>query len=166
MPSDPSNGDRMYQRLDLSPEASPEQIGRAYRRLAHGLHPDTHPEDPDSALRFREITEAYEILSDPARRARYDRNRQPPPTSDLAPPRPAANSNSDRITVTPVHGPGQPGQPMFIGLGPFRTGAAPLIAGPVHVASPTTPDRNDPGRSSGTELAQLIDAVLRAWRWW
>ena len=164
MPSDPSNGDRMYRRLDVAPEASAEQIGRAYRRLAHSLHPDTHPEDPDAAIRFREITEAYEILRDPARRARYDRNRQPPPTSHLRPPRPAANS--DRIAVTPVHGPGQPGsQPMFIGLGSFRTASAPLIAGPVHVASPSNPHDAAPSPTGGTELAQLIDAVLRAWRW-
>jgi curved DNA-binding protein CbpA len=165
MPSDPSNGDRMYQRLDVAPEASPEQIGRAYRRLAHGLHPDTHPEDPDAAIRFREITEAYEILSDPGRRARYDRNRQPPPTTDLAPSGPTANTHS--VAVTPIHAPGQPGsQPMFIGLGSFRSGSAPLIAGPVHVASPATPDGAAPSRSSGMDLAQLIDAVLRAWRWW
>jgi curved DNA-binding protein CbpA len=165
MASEPSNGDRMYRRLEVAPEASAEQIGRAYRRLAHSLHPDTHPEDPDAAIRFREITEAYEILSDAARRARYDRNRQPPPPSDLAPRRPAANTN--RIAVTSKHAPGQPpGQPMFIGLGPFRSGAAPLIAGPVHVASASTPDNAAPSRTSGTEeLAQLIEAVLRAWRW-
>ncbi|HUJ66637.1 MAG TPA: hypothetical protein VLX59_13915 [Acidimicrobiales bacterium] len=114
------------------------------------------------AIRFREITEAYEILSDPARRARYDRNRQPPPPSDLQLPRPAANTDS--VAVTPIHAPGPPpGQPMFIGLGPFRTGSAPLIAGPVHVASPT-PHGGAPSRG-GTELAQLIDAVLRTWRW-
>jgi curved DNA-binding protein CbpA len=165
MPSDPSNGDRMYRRLDVAQEASAEQIGRAYRRLAHGLHPDTHPEDPDAAVRFREITEAYEILRDPVRRARYDRNRRPPPTSDPAPPRPAANTDS--VAVTPIHAPGQPArQPVFIGLGPFRTGSAPLIAGPVHVASPATPDGAAPSRSGGTELAQLIEAVVRAWRWW
>ena len=165
MPSDLSNDDRMYRRLEVAPEASPEQIGRAYRRLAHGLHPDTHPEDPDAALRFREITEAYEILSDPARRARYDRYRQPPPPTALAPPGPAANT--DRIAGTPIQAPGRPGsQPMFIGMGPFRSGSAPLVAGPVHVASPSDPHGAAPSPTGGTELAQLIDAVLRAWRWW
>ncbi len=165
MPSDPSNGDRMYRRLDVAPEASAEQISRAYRRFAQRLHPDTHPDDPDAALRFREITEAYEILSDPARRARYDRNRQPPPTNDLAPSGPAANTDS--VAVTPIHAGGQPpSQPMFIGLGPFSAGSAPLIAGPVHVASPSSPDGAAPSRTSGPELAQLIDAVLTAWRWW
>ena len=165
MPSDPSNGDRMYRRLDVAAEASPEQIGRAYRRLAHGLHPDTHPDDPDAAIRFREITEAYEILSDPARRARYDRNRQPPPSSDLRQPHAAANTNP--IAVTHIHAPGHPGsQPTFIGLGPFRTGTAPLIAGPVHVASPSDTHGAAPSPPSGTELAQLVDAVLTAWPWW
>lgn len=164
MPSDLSHGDRMYRRLDVAPEASPEQIGRAYRRLAHRLHPDTHPEDPDAAMRFREITEAYSILSDPARRDRYDRNRRPPPTSDLRPPGPAANI--DRIPLTPIRAPGQPAsQPVFIRLGSFRTGSAPLIAGPVQVAAPATPHAAAPSRSSGPEIAQLIDAVLRAWRW-
>ena len=160
MPSDPSNGDRMYRRLDVAPEASPEQIGRAYRRLAHSLHPDTHPDDPDdAAIRFREITEAYEILSDPARRARYDRNRQPPTISDLRPPRRAANPN--RIAaVTPIHAP-----PMPIGLGSFRSGSPPLIAGPVHVASPGTGHGAAANPTSSSELAQLIDAVLRVWRW-
>ena len=162
MPSDPSNGDRMYRRLDVAPEASPEQIGRAYRRLAHSLHPDTHPEEPDAAIRFRELTEAYEILSDPARRARYDRNRRTATIDDVRPPRSAANPTRIAAVTPPIH----TGSPMSIGLGLFRSGSPPLIAGPVHVASPATPHGAEPSRSSGSELAQLIDAVLRAWRWW
>ena len=166
MPSDPSNGDRMYRRLDVAPEASAEQIGRAYRRLAHSLHPDAHPDAPDAAVRFREITEAYEILSNPARRARYDRDRQPPTPDDVGPRRPGANTRTT-IPVTPRQTPGRPAnQPTVIGLGPFETGSAPLIAGPVHVASPSNPHGAASGRASGIDLAQLIDAVLRAWRWW
>ena len=55
MPSDPTNGDRMYRRLDVAPEASLEQIGRAYRRLAHDLHPDTHPDDSSALEMFKKI---------------------------------------------------------------------------------------------------------------
>jgi curved DNA-binding protein CbpA len=166
MPSDPSNGDRMYRRLDVAPEASAEQIGRAYRRLAHSLHPDAHPEAPDAAVRFREITEAYEILSNPARRARYDRDRPPSTADDVGPRRRGANPHTT-IPLTPRQTPGRPAnQPTAIGLGPFETGSAPLIAGPVHVDSPSNPHRAASGRASRTDLEQLIDGVLRAWRWW
>ncbi|MBV9661228.1 MAG: J domain-containing protein [Acidimicrobiales bacterium] len=165
MPLDPSSDDRMYRRLEVAPEASADQIGRAYRRLAHSHHPDTHPEDPDAAIRFREITEAYEILSDPGRRARYDHDRQPSPTSDFSPPRPAAKTN--RIPVTPLYSPGQvPNQPMYIGRGPFQTGSARFIAGPVHVTPASTPHGAAPSPASDSDLAEFIDAVLRAWRWW
>ncbi len=62
-----------YTRLEVSRGASRHDIVGAYRRLAMGVHPDSHPEDPDAAARFREITEAYEVLGDPGRRALYDR---------------------------------------------------------------------------------------------
>ena len=80
----------MYRRLDVAPEAS-EEIGRAYRRLAHSLHPDAHPDAPDAAVRFREITEAYEILSNPGRRARYAQERRPSTPDDVGSRRPGAN---------------------------------------------------------------------------
>jgi len=64
--------DLFYRRLQIGPGASQEEIVRAYRRLAQGVHPDTHPDDPGAAQRFREITEAYQVLADPSRRARYD----------------------------------------------------------------------------------------------
>lgn len=166
MLSDPSNRDRMYRRLDVAPEASPEQIGRAHRRLAHSLHPDAHPQTPDAAVRFREITEAYEILSNPARRARYDRDRQPSTPDDVGPPRPGANPRTT-IPVTPKQTPGRPAnQPTFIGLGPFETGSASLIAGPVYVVSPSNPPGAAADRATRTDLAQLIDAILRAGRRW
>ena len=62
-----------YQVLGVDRSASAEDIKRAFRRLARETHPDANPDDPAAEQRFREIAEAYEVLSDPARRARYDR---------------------------------------------------------------------------------------------
>jgi len=62
-----------YQRLGLSPGASPEAIRRAYRQLSKRYHPDTSPLAPEVALRcFQELQEAYLVLSNPAKRAIYD----------------------------------------------------------------------------------------------
>ncbi len=61
-----------YEVLGLSRDASPEQIKKAYRRAAHKHHPDRNPDDPDAEGRFKEASEAYEVLSDPAKRQRYD----------------------------------------------------------------------------------------------
>lgn len=62
-----------YDILGVSREASPEEIKRAFRRLARDTHPDANPDDPAAEGRFREVAEAYEVLSDPDKRARYDR---------------------------------------------------------------------------------------------
>lgn len=61
-----------YDLLEVSRQASADEIKRAYRRLARQLHPDTNP-DPAAGERFKEIAQAYEVLSDPEKRQRYDR---------------------------------------------------------------------------------------------
>lgn len=62
-----------YEVLGVSRQANEAQIKKAFRQLARELHPDVNTEDPDAGERFKEAAEAYEILSDPERRATYDR---------------------------------------------------------------------------------------------
>lgn len=61
-----------YQTLGVGRDASPEDIKRAYRKLARKYHPDVSKE-PQAEERFKEVNEAYEVLQDPEKRAAYDR---------------------------------------------------------------------------------------------
>lgn len=65
-----------YAALGVPREATADDIKKAFRRLARESHPDANPGDPTAEARFREIAEAYEVLSDPAKRAAYDRGDQ------------------------------------------------------------------------------------------
>jgi DnaJ domain len=75
-----------YVILGIAPDATARQVKAAYRKLAKKNHPDACPGDPDAAARFRDITEAYETLTDPDRRKAYDRTCTPPPGSGMTPP--------------------------------------------------------------------------------
>jgi molecular chaperone DnaJ len=61
-----------YDTLGVQPDASPDEIKKAYRRLAHKHHPDRNPGDAGAEGRFKEVAEAYGALSDPDRRLRHD----------------------------------------------------------------------------------------------
>jgi molecular chaperone DnaJ len=65
-----------YQVLGVPEKASAEQIKRAYRRLAKKYHPDANPNDRTAGERFKEISEANSVLSDPAKRKQYDQLRK------------------------------------------------------------------------------------------
>lgn len=62
-----------YEVLGLDPRADDSEIKTAFRRLAAQHHPDRNPEDPGAHDRFKEINQAHQILSDPQKRAAYDR---------------------------------------------------------------------------------------------
>jgi molecular chaperone DnaJ len=62
-----------YEVLGVSRDATDADIKRAYRKLAREHHPDANPDDPNAEARFKEVAVAYETLSDPQRRANYDR---------------------------------------------------------------------------------------------
>ncbi len=62
-----------YELLGVARNATPEQVKKAYRQRARELHPDANRSDPNAEERFKQVAKAYEVLSDPEARARYDR---------------------------------------------------------------------------------------------
>jgi curved DNA-binding protein CbpA len=117
-----------YRLLGLDTGASRRDVARAYRRAVHDAHPDTQPGDPRAAARFRALTGAYELLSDPGRRADYDRQHP-----------------AQRPDVTAR----QPGPPPPAG----QPGGQPIWAGPVRIEPPGgQAPRHDQGSSPAADF--------------
>lgn len=151
-----------YQALGLGADASTAEISRAYRRLARALHPDSQPGDAAAADQFRAVSDAYELLSDPARRTDWDR-RHPRPASSprRAPGRSASSQGSGRPQIWPLS-PAAANHPH-----PHPA----LWAGPVHVEPPpgaagtAGPAPPEPGYG---DLAWILERLLagpRDLRW-
>jgi DnaJ-class molecular chaperone len=62
-----------YEVLGVKPDASADEIRKTYRKLAKQFHPDLNPGKPEAEARFKSISAAYDLISDPDKRARYDR---------------------------------------------------------------------------------------------
>ena len=65
-----------YAALGVAQDADAAAVKKAYRQLARDLHPDKNPGNADAEARFKDVSEAYDVLSDPKRRAEYDEARR------------------------------------------------------------------------------------------
>jgi molecular chaperone DnaJ len=61
-----------YETLNVPRDATPEQIKKSFRELALKYHPDRNPDNPQAEEQFKKINEAYSVLGDPEKKARYD----------------------------------------------------------------------------------------------
>src|SRR5213078_4544702 len=61
-----------YKTLGVDKKASAEEIKKAYRKLARKYHPDRNPDDKAAEARFKEVSQAYDVLGDPEKRKQYD----------------------------------------------------------------------------------------------
>src|ERR1700730_1369262 len=61
-----------YKTLGVDKKATPEEIKKAYRKLARTYHPDRSPDDKQAEARFKEISQAHDVLGDPEKRKQYD----------------------------------------------------------------------------------------------
>ena len=133
-----------YQLLGVPRRASREEIVRAWRRRARAEHPDSRPRDAAAPGRFRVLAEAYQVLSDPARRAAYDRALRSGPFGP--------GSTAPTVRVRPRHPAGPGVRP------PARAPEPPLWAGPVRVEGP----HREPAAGGWDEQEARL-AVLALW---
>ena len=144
----------LYQLLGVPRGASDGEITRAWRRRAAAEHPDRRPRDAAAPARFRALTEAYQVLGDPARRAAYDRSLREQP-------RPGADAAEGPVPGPPARSQRGSGLPVTVRQG--RVPEPPRRAGPVWIEVPATtpPVGSRTAEDDAVRLAAL--AKLAAW---
>jgi curved DNA-binding protein CbpA len=163
-------GKDYYSLLGLAPGASEREIRLAYRRLALRYHPDLHPERADAEARLKELNEAYEVLGDPVRRARYAAQRGSTVRIRVERARPAAQATKVRSRPAAPGGTPEPrsrlwghGAGTHVDLSGWGRGGpsagAPRRGGEVRVEAPVEPPRAATG-SADDDLALLL-----LWEW-
>ncbi|MEM1025073.1 MAG: DnaJ C-terminal domain-containing protein [Myxococcota bacterium] len=146
----------LYTELESSPSASPEQLRSSYKKLIRENHPDLHPNDEARHQRFRAITAAFDVLSDPKKRALYDRFGRAAIAAGFDPVRlESIGPGADvRLSITLSFVEAANGTQRIL-LVPRREGAS----GPVTVRIPPgvksaqtlrVPEAGEPGRPPGT----------------
>jgi curved DNA-binding protein CbpA len=146
-----------YRVLGVSADASQRDVARAYRRAVQRAHPDARPHDRQAAVRFQALTDAYDLLRDPGRRAAYDRGHRARRPSGQ-PPLPSRQSDPASRWR---------GSPLLLGPPPGQL----IWAGQVHVEPPATaPASSQHGR--GAPAADFDDPVVilgvrpgQVWGW-
>ena len=142
-----------YQALGLGADASTADISRAYRRLARALHPDSQPGDVAAIDQFRAVSDAYELLSDPARRTEWDRRHLRQASPQRAPGRSAPSRGSAGPQIWPLSTAAANPTPQHPALwaGPVYVEPAPGAAGTAGLARP------QPGYG---DLAWILERLL------
>ncbi len=159
-----------YEVLGIRQDASSAEVSRAYRRLARELHPDSRPADSDAADQFHAAAAAYELLSDPARRAAHDhRAAQDQPTRHRpgrhAPMATPGTSRNEADSQVRPAGPAYQSPSMFT-----PSPMAPVRAGPVRI-EPLPESARTPADDPATWLAELLQLIRqqardrRYWTW-
>jgi curved DNA-binding protein CbpA len=150
----------LYGILGVRRDAPRQEIVRAYHRAAHAAHPDRQPGDPDAGTRFRVLTEAYDVLSDPDRRARYDTSSRTGQRASRLPSEAAVTARRQ-----PGSQPPKPRKTLPLRMSPLAS--APLQAGPVHIEPPASSlaTRARDELAMPAELTFLVHRYLGGWGW-